>query len=179
MSLSIGIGILTMIGLGWGWFHRHPDRTNFINCCSRALVSPADGRVIQVKPGHIAIFLAPWDVHVQYSPTKGYIGRQRYKRGSFHPAYLLQKSTYNERLETEIIPDEGSHSIWVIQIAGQLVRRIRSYVKPGDPVQQGQELGMIQLGSRVDIYYAVSDWPNIKIQVGDHVTGAVTILVTK
>jgi len=136
-------------------FFRNPDRlSSFASIPETTLTSPADGRVMRVSRDgdrwRIAIFLSIMDVHVQYAPADGRVIDQRYKQGEFHPAYILEKSNYNERMETDLKLHDGS-IVTIVQIAGQLANRIDSFVSVGCPVTRGCRLGLIKFGSRVDL----------------------------
>lgn len=143
------------------------------------ILSPAHGTVADIieKPEycHIIIFLSPTDIHRQYMPIDGYIENQVYDRtGQFHLAYKLGKSRYNEKMITSIWSPLLKTPIYVTQVAGLLTRRIESYVEPGTVVEQANPLGIIKLGSRVDILIpypninGVKLFPNIKIGTKVH-----------
>ena len=97
-----------------------------------------------------------------------------YEKGSFHPAYILNKSRYNERNETIMYVPQIDDEIKIVQIAGQLARRIVTYPKKDDELDRGELIGIIKLGSRVDLFI-----PHNKIKllvnVGDVVIGNKTI----
>ena len=163
-------------------FFRSPDR-ELPRGTTTSLCSPADGNVVSISSDEhyyrIAIFLTVMDVHVQYSPCDGTVVSQRYKKGEFHPAYLLEKSQYNERMETDIVTNSGD-LITVIQIAGQIANRIESFVQKGTSVSHGCRLGIIKFGSRVDLIvpkasYVLSE----KIVIGKHLTAGETLLFHK
>lgn len=122
----------------------------------KQILSPAQGRILDViyhqdkKKHQIAIFLSPLNVHIQYAPCDGMITKQVYKPGEFQPAYLLEKSQYNERMITEMENVHGK--VWVVQIAGLLARRITPFYSPNKLLAQGEPLGMIHFGSRVDVW---------------------------
>jgi phosphatidylserine decarboxylase len=126
----------------------YPFYQNFIS-------SPAEGKVLQIKilqHQHvcISIFLNLSNVHVQYAPCDGTIEQIHYHKGTFHPAFILEKSSYNER-QIYSIRTQKWDTIYVSQIAGLFARRIVSFVKENQQVKQGQALGLIKFGSRVDI----------------------------
>jgi phosphatidylserine decarboxylase len=145
------------------------------------LVSAADGVVMDVSTDvtscQVSIFLSIWDVHAQYSPAGGYVVKREYKPGSFHPAYLLQKSQYNERLSTSILMDNG-RIVTVVQIAGQIANRIDSFVTVGQPVRKGQQLGIILFGSRVDMIVP-STYYIPKVKKGQYVNAGSTPIFAK
>ncbi len=126
------------------------------------VLCPCDGRVMQVAEHasgprrwtHIAIFLNVHNVHVQYAPLAGVVRAVRRKAGQFAPAYLLQKSAFNERVETELQARSGGRavSVYIVQIAGQVARRIVHFCPVGTVLRRGDPLGLIKLGSRVDVW---------------------------
>ncbi len=128
------------------------------------VVSPAQGQVISVKENistkQISIFLSPLDVHVQYAPTDGKMIEQAYKHGEFNAANFFEKSNFNERLETTFMTEYGP--IKVSQIAGQLARRLFSFLEPNQQVRAGEPIGLIKLGSRVDVYLPSTAAPLVK-----------------
>ena len=145
------------------------------------LLSPAFGTVQniqQTKYGtlNIAIFLSPMDVHVQYVPIHGKIVKRIYDdTGKFYLAFDLQKAKENEKVITHIKPwfDE-TINIKITQIAGKFVRLIVSYVNYGH-VNAGQLLGMIKLGSSVDIEVPIDKF-TLLVKKGDYVNGPNSIL---
>ena len=144
------------------YFYRDPDlslkRSQIDNSY---LVSPGDGLVSKIyrKGGYINIwiYLNLFNIHTQYVPISGVITNKTYKKGSFHPAYFLQKSQYNERLSTEI---QTRHfgKIVVTQVAGQIARAIVNNKNKGEFLKQGQRLGRILLGSSVILSIPESEY---------------------
>ncbi len=138
--------------------------------------SPCQGTVLKVIRNnnkiHIAVFLSPLDIHIQYTPCKGKIIEQKYKKGEFNMAHLFEKSNYNERMETTIRnPVFGD--VEILQIAGLLARRIVKFYNIGDNLEQNIPFGLIRFGSRVDIIlednpdYYVFIKEGFKIKIGD------------
>lgn len=118
------------------------------------ILSPAEGTILRILPLHgnrvlISTFLSPLNVHIQYAPMTGFIRRIQYKPGEFHPAYMFEKSSYNERVITDI--DTAAGPMQIIQLAGMLARRIVSFYKEGDRIERGEPFGLIKFGSRVDL----------------------------
>jgi phosphatidylserine decarboxylase len=155
-------------------FFRSPDRTPQLKGEGNVIHSPADGLVMKMDKdlngNHVVcIYLSIADVHVQYSPADCTILAQRYKKGQFNIAYIMEKSQYNERLETDLLLENGDKLI-VVQIAGQIAQRIVSFVKPGDVLSTGCRLGMIQFGSRVDIH--IPKKYVLTVKEGDRVVAA-------
>lgn len=168
---------LTTLGL-FIVFYRIPRRVN--QYPDEFIVAPSDGVVksvlrINKRVTHIAIYLNIFDAHVQWNPINGKVLSVRYKDGRFHPAYILDKSKYNERVETIIYNPMLNDTIKIVQIAGQLARRITTYVKPGDDLIRGELLGLIKLSSRVDLFLP-SKKLNVLVKEGDRLLGNKTIL---
>ena len=146
------------------YFFRDPDRV-IIND-DNYLVSPADGEVIKVeevdgpkelglenkKFKKISIFMDVFDCHVNRSPCKGKVSEILYKPGKFLNASLDKSSEENERNYYRITNSQGEEII-VVQIAGLIARRIVSEALKDQELQQGERIGMIRFGSRVDMYF--------------------------
>src|SRR5579863_4847509 len=144
-------------------FFRDPDRDIPDEPC--ALVSPADGRVVQIiEEEHdgrlmqrLSIFMSPVDVHVNRAPISGVITKVVYKRGSFHVASRAEASVENEQNLFTIEGEQGT--VYVKQIAGALARRIVFWKRPGQRLERGERVGLIKFGSRVDlIAEAGTEW---------------------
>ena len=133
------------------------------------VISPADGKVLKIVKHqdmyHIAIFLNIHNIHVQYAPIKGNIVSMKYKPGTFNPAYLFEKSQYNERMETILETEIGR--VMVVQIAGLIARTIVPFKEIGDNVNQAEPIGLIKFGSRVDLWIPTT--VDIKIKEGDRI----------
>lgn len=165
------------------YFFRNPER-NYININDNSqIVSPADGKVIDMQESEepafegfykkISIFLSPFDVHVNWIPISGKIENVIYKPGKFVFAYAPKSSEINERNDI-VLTDEKSRTILVRQIAGFIARRIVCWVQPKQLVKAGEKYGMIRFGSRVDLFLPKNVILNIT--VGDRVYGGQTIL---
>jgi phosphatidylserine decarboxylase len=152
------------------FFHRDPDRAPQ----GEGMVSPADGRVILAGPDRIAIFMGPYDVHVNRSPLDGLVKSTLYTKGSHYPAFLSIASK-NQQNKIEIETAEGD--IEISQIAGALARRIVCYVKPGDRVVRGQRIGMIHFGSRVEVN--IPKGFRQFVNIGDNVRAGESIIAVK
>ena len=160
------------------WFFRDPERA--IPSDPGLIVSPADGKVTDIsstqlngKPyTRISIFLSVFDVHVNRSPISGVIKEVIYKRGQFANAMGAASSEANEQ---NIVTVEGESMTLVFkQIAGLLARRIVFNKKAGDRLARGERVGMIKFGSRTDVIFPANS--SLKIKVGDHVKGGVSVL---
>lgn len=159
-------------------FFRDPDR--LVPAGEGVLVSPADGRVVEVREEEeagcsrqrISIFMSPLNVHVNRSPVAGTIQSVVYRKGSFHMASEPLASVENECNTFTIDGDEGE--VIVRQIAGVLARRIVFWKNIGDRVERGGRIGMIKFGSRVDVL--VSPEVTLRVNVGDYVKAGSTII---
>ncbi len=160
-TLSI---ILLLVSFFLLYFYRDPERK-----IEAGIVSPADGLVqrAEIKSGmvRLSIFMNVHNVHVNRSPFDGKILSIKHKSGGYLPAFH-KDSDRNERLMTKIETSIGVMK--VIQIAGVLVRRIVSYVKPDTEVTKGERIGLIHFGSRVDLSFE-SAGIDILVKKGDRV----------
>ena len=160
------------------FMYRVPFRIN--RYPKNLLVSPCDGRVMSILElnditTHVAIYLNLLDSHVQWSPVNGVVLSTVHKPGTFNPAYMFHKSRYNERIETIIYVPAIDDEIKIVQIAGQLARRIVNYKDKNDRVERGELIGMIKFGSRVDLFIPHNKI-DLLINVGDIVFGNKTII---
>lgn len=159
-------------------FFRDPDRNIPID--PEAIVSPADGRVVQIveeslegQPRRrVSIFMSPLDVHVNRSPIAGVLKEVTYREGTFCIASQARASMENEQNTFKIQGEQGE--VVVKQIAGMLARRIIFWRRPGDRIERGERVGMIKFGSRVDVL--VDAKVALSVKVGDHVRAGSSIL---
>lgn len=159
-------------------FFRDPERT--IPPGAGVLVSPADGRVVEIRAEEesgrslqrVSIFMSPLNVHVNRSPVAGTIQRVVYRKGSFRMASDPSASVENECNTFTVGSEDGV--IVVRQIAGVLARRIVFWKKVGDHVERGERIGMIKFGSRVDIL--VPPEVALSVKIGDQVKAGSTII---
>jgi phosphatidylserine decarboxylase len=168
-----GAGLVLTVGVAL--FFRDPERS--IPQTPETIVSPADGRVMEIVPENaqtqrISIFLSLWDVHINRAPYGGVVQSVVYTPGAFLAAYRQEASLVNEA-NTVTIAEHGREFI-VKQIAGVLARRIVCRVRPGDTLEKGQRYGLIRFGSRTDLLLPAT--AEIAVQVGDVVRGGETIL---
>ena len=158
------------------YFFRDPERPI---PQGRHAVSPADGKVVAVKPEdggtRVSIFLNVFDVHVNRTPIAGVIKKVEYSPGKFLVASKEEASTANEQ-NTVTVEGEGSTVVFK-QIAGLVARRIIFYKKPGDRVSMGERVGLIQFGSRVDIHFG-PEWTVI-VREGQRVQAASSVLARR
>lgn len=184
--LVLGIGLMVfqwwwgaifvVVGLFVIYFFRDPERQ--IPKDADAVVSPADGRVVEIvdeqsgnRPGkRISIFLSVFNVHVNRAPVSGQVCRLDYHPGKFMGAWKEEASTANEQNVITIATPEGE--IPCKQIAGWVARRILCWTRVGDEVRIGQRIGMIRFGSRVDLWLPAE--AEILVERGQHVAGGAT-----
>jgi len=175
---DIAAVVFLLLGLFVLYFFRDPERT--IPTEPDAVVSPADGRVVVVKPEElegragqrISIFLSVFDVHVNRAPVSGTIASLEYRRGSFHGALFERASTENEQNVIRMSTPRGD--MVFKQIAGLIARRIVFWKERGTNVAIGDRVGMIRFGSRVDVWLPGS--AEIVVRPGDTVRGGSSLL---
>jgi phosphatidylserine decarboxylase len=155
------------------YFFRDPERTA---PAGNVMVSPADGKVVAVKPGdgetRISIFLNIFNVHVNRTPIPGQVTEVVYRKGKFLVASHEAASSENEQ-NTLVVEGNGTRVV-CRQIAGLIARRIVCYKRPGDRVTAAERIGYIKFGSRVDVFFGPEWVPAVK--VGDRVAGGRSIL---
>ncbi|MDP1621498.1 MAG: phosphatidylserine decarboxylase family protein [Bacteroidales bacterium] len=163
-------------------FFRSPKRET--NGGGKVILSPADGKVVvierTIEPEYfkderiqVSIFMSATNVHVNWFPVGGEIVYYYYHPGKHMVAFNPKASLENERATT-VIRFYDTKRILVRQIAGAMARRIKCYPKVGEPVVQGEELGFIKFGSRVDLLLPVDTILDIKL--GQKVTGKQTVI---
>ena len=155
------------------WFFRNPERFPDPQVQPSSIISPSDGKVVDVQDRKISIFLSPVDVHVNWCPIAGNIQRVTHAKGKFLPAYKSESSRVNENNEIEIINDHGQ-SLVVKQVAGTIARRIVCWVEKNEQVSRGQKYGMIKFGSRIDIFFP--EGVELFVEKGQRVYGGETII---
>ena len=173
---------LTVMGLFVLYFFRNPARQ--IPDGDRVIVSPADGKIVEIceemephylkeKSVRVSIFLSIFDVHVNRFPMAGTVRMMFYKPGKFLPAYRSKASEKNEHTCIGIECKNGV-KMTVKQIAGIAARRIVCHAKPGKSFGTGERFGLIRFGSRTDLFLPVGT--PLSIKVGDKVHGGSTII---
>ena len=157
--------VFTLITIWVYYFFRDPERSIIED--ETYLVSPADGRISAIqeingpvelgldnkKFTRVSIFMNVFDCHVNRAPSNGEIQDIFYKPGKFLNASLDKASEENERNYFKIKDNKTDNPIVVVQIAGLIARRIVSEALKDQELQQGERIGMIRFGSRVDMYF--------------------------
>ena len=164
-------------------FFRSPRRESYNN--ADAILAPADGKIVVIEEVHepeylkekclqVSIFMSPTNVHINWFPVDGIIKYFKHHKGRYRAAYLPKSSTENER--TTIVIKHNTEGVLVLlrQVAGAMARRIVSYVHEGTEVKQGQQLGFIKFGSRVDMYLPLDT--RIDVKLNQKVRGKQTII---
>ncbi|MBK3517260.1 phosphatidylserine decarboxylase family protein [Carboxylicivirga marina] len=163
-------------------FFRNPKRDAVVQ--DGAIIAPADGKVVAIeeveeneylktKCLQVSIFMSVFNVHINWFPIKGLVKYFRHHNGRFMAAYLPKSSTENERT-TVVIENENGTQILVRQVAGAMARRIVCYAEEETKIGQGQQMGFIKFGSRVDLYLPLDT--RIDVKLDQKVTGRQTIL---
>ena len=170
--------VLVFLALFVFSFFRDPDRV--IPAEPRAVVSPADGRVVVVmdeesagRPGQrVSIFLAIWNVHVNRAPASGTIAKMDYRPGKFLAAMRERASFENEQNVFTLSTESGE--MVFKQIAGLIARRVVSWKKAGEQVMRGERIGLVRFGSRVDVW--LPKGAEILVKVGENVKGGASVI---
>lgn len=164
-------------------FFRVPKRVLTID--DTKIVAPADGKVVVIEEAvdeeyfkdkrlQISIFMSPANVHQNLNPVKGEVVYSQYHKGKYLVAWDPKSSTHNER--HSVVIQSSNAPVLVKQIAGAVARRIVNYLKPGQKVQQGDEMGFIKFGSRVDVL--LPPGTKIHVQLNQVVKGGITVLAS-
>lgn len=180
-GLWLAAFVLLLLALWVAYFFRDPERVGERG--PSLVVSPADGKLIMItevdEPSFIkgpairlSIFMNVFNVHVNRYPVDGMVEFVHYNKGKFFNAAAEKSSLENEQMSVGI--DIGRYRILVRQIAGLIARRIVTYSKVGETVKQGDRMGIIRFGSRVDVFIPVDS--KLRAKVGDITVAGVTIL---
>jgi phosphatidylserine decarboxylase len=162
-------------------FFRIPKRD--LTNSEQAIVAPADGKIVAIEEVEadeyfsdrrvqVSIFMSPADVHVNRNPVTGEVAYSQYHKGKYLVAWHPKSSTQNER--HTVVYSKNGKEILVKQIAGALAKRIVNYLKTGQAVKQGEEMGFIKFGSRVDLLLPLN--VKLKVKIGDRPKGGVTVI---
>ncbi len=161
-------------------FFREPRRVRIHD--EDLVFSPCDGRVVVTEivrekeyldedMMQISIFMSVTNVHMNWTPVAGVVEYFKYHPGRFLVAWHPKSSTENERTTTVVRMETGAKVLFR-QIAGLIARRIVSYMKVGDKVEQNSVCGFIKFGSRIDVL--VPKDSELLVSIGDPVVGSQT-----
>ena len=196
IALLLALVILTSIYLPYQWnylssalslvvlvlilrFFRFPARRPYVD--DYVITAPADGKVVVVEQAEqeefrmgscmqVSIFMSIHDVHINYFPVSGKISYLKYHPGRYLVARHPKSSELNERNSIGLEADRGR--VLVRQVAGYVARRIRCYAEKGAEARQGNEMGFIKFGSRLDLFLPLES--NIMVKPGQRVIGGIT-----
>ena len=180
-SLWLLAVVITILALWVAYFFRDPERSGERG--THIVVAPADGKLIMItevdepafvggKAMRLSIFMNVFNVHVNRYPVDGTVEYVHYNPGKFLNAAAEKSSIENEQSSVGI--DTGTNRILVRQIAGLIARRIVTYGKKGDQVKQGDRMGLIRFGSRVDVFLPAD--AKLRVQLGTLTTAGTTVL---
>ena len=162
---------------------REPRRVKIHD--SDLVFSPCDGRVVVTEVVYedeyikedmlqISIFMSVTNIHMNWMPVAGEVEYYKYHPGRFLIAWHPKSSTENERTTTVVKLDDGNRVLFR-QVAGLIARRIVSYIKVGDKVNQNDVFGFIKFGSRIDVLVPKNS--ELLVEIGDPVVGSQTPIV--
>ena len=173
--------VLTVLALWVAYFFRDPERPGPRG--DSLVIAPADGRVVQVtevdEPAfmggralRVSIFMNVFNVHVNRYPVSGTVAYVHYNPGKFLNAAVEKASLENEQMSVGIV--RGGTRVMMRQIAGLIARRIVTYSKVGDAARQGERMGLIRFGSRVDVFLPLD--AAVQVRVGQTTQAGITVL---
>ena len=192
-GLWLAAFVLLLLALWVAYFFRDPERVGERG--PTLIVAPADGKLIMItevdEPSFVqgrairlSIFMNVFNVHVNRYPVDGVVKYIHYNKGKFFNAAAEKSSLENEQMsvglettaaDTGRTPRVGTtQKILVRQIAGLIARRIVTYSKVGEQVKQGDRMGIIRFGSRVDLFLPIGS--TVRGKLGDMTTAGVTVL---
>jgi phosphatidylserine decarboxylase len=195
LAVALWLGVLRYATPGWWaaaviwtlvsiWvvaFFRDPERSGQRG--ERLILAPADGKVVGIaqveEPAffqgsalRISIFMNVFNCHVNRYPTSGTVRYRHYNPGKFGHAAAEKSSLDNEQSSIGLVTDRGK--VLIRQIAGLIARRIVTDHEVGTEVQQGQRMGMIRFGSRVDLFLPTNT--RVLVKSGENTLVGVTVV---
>lgn len=190
--------VLTCLAAAFGWywlaglfaiatvavasFFRDPERHPPSD--ERAVVAPADGRVLRAEfvddqrflegpVQMVSIFMSPLNVHVNRNPIGGRVVDVRYHAGRYFRAFAEKASLDNEQ-NAILVEDHRARRVAFVQIAGFIARRIVCYLRPQMAIERGARCGLIMFGSRVDVFLPAD--AELRVQVGQKTRAGETVI---
>jgi phosphatidylserine decarboxylase len=172
---------LTVVALWVAYFFRDPERAGARG--AGIVISPADGKVVMVtevdepaflhgRARRVSIFMNIFNVHVNRYPVSGTVRFVHYNPGKFLNAAAEKSSLENEQMSVGI--ESGRCRVLVRQIAGLIARRVVTYSREGEQVEQGERMGLIRFGSRVDVFVPLN--AQVSVGVGQLTFAGVTVV---
>ena len=176
------VALSAVLIAGWvAYFFRDPERAG--DRGERLVVAPADGKVVLItdvdepsfiggRARRVSIFMNVFSVHVNRYPVCGTVRHVLYAKGKFRNAVTPESSAENEQMSVGI--DASGGRVLIRQIAGLIARRIITYSRDGERVHQGERMGLIRFGSRVDVF--VPPDAIIRVALGEQTTAGATVI---
>jgi phosphatidylserine decarboxylase len=163
-------------------FFRYPGRIT--DAVEHGVYSGADGEVVAIEKVYVdeyfaderiqvSVFMSIFDVHINWSPSKGKVVYHKHHRGRHMVAFNPKSSLLNEHTSMVIRDDQG-REVMMRQIAGAVARRIISKPRVGSNLTTGEVIGMIKFGSRIDLLLPPD--AEVKVGLGDRTVGAETLM---
>ena len=183
------VGFILIILTVWVYyFFRDPERYPIND--ESYLVSPADGLITDISERsgpeelrlenttytRVSIFMNVFNCHVNRIPTNGKIEEIYYKPGKFLNASLDKASEENERNFYKVKSNKNNEEIIIVQIAGLIARRIVCEAEQGQELKQGDRIGMIRFGSRVDLYFKNK---KVLVKLGQNVVAGESLIASE
>jgi phosphatidylserine decarboxylase len=173
--------LVLLVAVWVAYFFRDPERAGERG--ERLVVAPADGKVVLItdvdepaflggRATRVSIFMNVFSVHVNRYPVSGTVGYVKYSQGKFLNAAAVESSDENEQMSVGV--DTGRYRVLVRQIAGLIARRIVTYSREGEKVHQGDRMGLIRFGSRVDVF--VPQGSAVRVKLGELTSAGITVL---
>jgi phosphatidylserine decarboxylase len=175
------VGVAVVLALVVNFFRMPSRQVGTLD--PQEILAPSDGKVVVIEKVHepewfkderiqVSIFMSPLNVHAQWAPIAGTVKAARYHPGKYLVAWHPKSSTENERTTHVIEGEKGT--VLFRQIAGAVARRICHYMHEEQVLAQGDEVGFIKFGSRIDVFLPVGS--EICVELEDAVTGRETVL---
>ncbi|HEX8725362.1 MAG TPA: phosphatidylserine decarboxylase family protein [Gemmatimonadaceae bacterium] len=173
--------VLTLLAIWVAYFFRDPEREGPRG--DALVIAPADGRIVHItevdepmfvhgRALRLSIFMNVFNVHVNRYPVSGTVEFVHYNPGKFLNAAVEKASLENEQASIGIA--HGGTRVLMRQIAGLVARRIVTYSRVGDAARQGERMGLIRFGSRVDVFLPTDS--DVQVRVGQTTQAGVTVL---
>ena len=177
------VGVTVVLALVVNFFRMPTRQIGTLD--PQEILAPSDGKVVVIEKVHepewfnderiqVSIFMSPLNVHAQWAPMAGEVTHANYHPGKYLVAWHPKSSTENER--TTLVIDGERGPVLFRQIAGAVARRIRWYIKPGQRVELGEEVGFIKFGSRIDVFLPLGS--DVHVGLDQKVKGRETVLAT-
>ena len=173
--------VMIVVAVWVAYFFRDPERTGARG--DQLIIAPADGKVVMVtevdeptfvhgRAKRVSIFMNVFNVHVNRYPASGTVKYVHRSPGKFLNAAAEESSLENE--QTSVGLEASGQRILIRQIAGLIARRIHTYSREGERVEQGERMGIIRFGSRVDVF--VPPASNVTVKVGQTTVAGTTVI---